>query len=90
MIIEALLNAMLSVFSFLTSGINIPSMPAEVSQYMQEALEYVSMGVGILGNYTHIGYLLILLGVIVAVDAGVLIYKLVMWVLRKIPMLGIE
>jgi len=28
--------------------------------------------------------------VLLAIDAGILVYHLVMWVLRKIPMLGIE
>lgn len=90
MIIESLINGILNVFKFLTSGIDIPSMPAEVSSYIDQALEYLTAGAGILANYCHLNYLIVLFGIVIAVEAGILIYKLVIWVLKKIPMLGIE
>lgn len=90
MIIEALLNVVYAIFSLLTTPIDIPDLPAEVSQVVTSAIEYVGTGIAVLSNYVHLPYLLTLFGVVVAIEAGVLIYKLVMFFLKKIPMLGIE
>lgn len=90
MLIEMLLNLLFNVFSALTSAINLPSFPAEVFEVINTFSEYVTMGIGILANYTHLPYLLTLFGIVIAVEAGILIYKFVMWVLRKIPMINIS
>ena len=53
-------------------------------------MEYLQTGLQILAVYTHLEYLLVLIGIVVLIDAAMLIYHFVMWVLKKIPMLGIE
>lgn len=90
MIVEALLNLIYGVFSVLTAPINIPDLPAEVSGVISTAVEYIGTGIGVLSNYVNLPYLLTLFGVVVAVEAGILIYKLVMFFVKKIPMLGVE
>lgn len=90
MIIEALLTLLYNVFALLTSPISIPQLPDTISQVMTDALEWVTVGLQIMGAYTHESYLLTLFGIVVAVDVGVMLYKFVMWVLKKIPMLGIK
>lgn len=90
MIIEAILNALYNVFNTLTSFINIPDMPTKGTEMITELFGYLKSGAGILANYTDLGYLLTLFGVIVAVDLGIKIYHFVIWILKKIPMLGIE
>lgn len=90
MIVEALMNLLLSVFRLLTSPINIPSMPDEVATYLANFLEYIEMGLRIVAVYTPLEYLLVLFGIIIAIDVGLAVYHFVMWVLKKIPMLGIS
>ena len=90
MIIDALMTVVYGFFDLLTSGISIPPLPDGVVDVITTVLSYISAGMGFLANYCHLGYLVSLFGVIVAVDAGMLIYKLVMWIIKKIPMLGIE
>ena len=90
MLIEGLLNLLYSVFALLTSVINIPSLPDNVMTSMNEFFEYVQAGVGILAAYSHVNYLLLLFGIIISVDIGILVYKFVMWVIKKIPFLGIK
>lgn len=90
MIIEGLLNVLYNVFSALTSGISIPSMPDEVANYLTTTLEYIKVGCQILGAYTPLPYLVTLLGIVVAIDLGLKIYHFVMWVIKKIPMLGVS
>lgn len=90
MIVEALMNLLLNVFTLLTSAISIPKMPEEVSTYLADFLEYIEVGIQIVATYTHIEYLLVLFGIIIAIDVGLAVYHFVMWVLKKIPMLGIS
>lgn len=90
MIISALMKLIYTVISLLTSFISIPSLPDGVSAAMDTALEYIGLGLGILSNYTHLDYLLVLFGIIIAIDLGLAIYHLVMFILKKIPFLGIE
>lgn len=89
MLIEGLLDVVFNLVSLLTSGIDIPPMPDQVRTFISEACGYIRMGIGILQNWLDLEYLLILFGLVLAVDVGLLVYKLIMWFLRKIPMLGI-
>lgn len=90
MIIEVLMNLVYYLFEFLTLPISIPGLPEGVRDVITGALDFISVGVALLANYCDIGYLVTLFGVILAVDAGMLVYKFVMWVIKKIPMIGIE
>lgn len=90
MIIKALLDLIYMVFSVLTLPIDIPNLPSAVGGYVSSALEYIGTGIGILSNYTHLSYLLTLFGVVVAIDVGLNLYKFVMFVVKKIPMLGVQ
>lgn len=89
MIIKSLLDLLYNVFSALTSAISIPQLPDSVAGYLEDFLEYINLGIQILAVYTPLEYLLTLFGIVVAIEAGLLIYHFVMWVLKKIPMLGI-
>ncbi len=90
MIIKGLMTLLYNVFSALTSAIDIPQFPEQVHTFLYDFLEYIQTGLQILAVYTHLEYLLILFGIVIVIDAAMLIYHFVMWVLKKIPMLGIE
>lgn len=90
MIIEALMNVIYSVISILTTPINIPDLPDEALNYINQLFDYLEVGASILANYTPFGYLMILFGLILAIDIAIKIYHLVMWILRKIPMISMS
>ena len=90
MIIETLMNVVYVLFELLTMPISIPGLPEGVRDVIAGALDYISVGVALLANYCDVGYLVTLFGLILAVDAGMLIYKFVMWIIKKIPMIGIQ
>lgn len=90
MIVLALMDVIYLLFELLTMPISIPGLPEGVSDVISGALDYISVGIALLANYCDIGYLVTLFGVILAVDAGMLIYKFVMWIVKKIPMAGIS
>jgi len=68
----------------------IPPLPLEASTYINTLFNHLVSGASILANYTPLSYLLTLFGIIVAVDVGINIYKFVMWIIKKIPFLGVE
>ena len=90
MIIEALMNVIYLVVQVLTIPINIPNLPTEVHTYIDTIIEYIGTGIGILSNYCHLSYLLTLFAVVIAVDVGLWLYRLVMFVLKKIPMISVS
>lgn len=90
MIIKMLLEALFNVFSLMTLPINLPDLPSDVFSYIEEGFSYITAGGGILANYTPLPYLMVLLGLIVAIDIGIKLYHFIMWVLKKIPMAGIS
>lgn len=89
MIIELLLTLLKGLLSILLV-FKIPQLPENVTGYIDTLFGYLETGASILSNYTPLSYLLTLFGLILAVDAGILIYKFVMWILRKIPILNIK
>ena len=90
MIIKLLLTLVYNIFNVLTLPINIPDLPADLNNVITTIIEYVGTGLAILQNYTHLSYLLTLFGIVVAIDVGVWLYKLIMFFIRKIPMLNIR
>lgn len=91
MIIESLLNAIFSVFETLFSGINIPGMPEGMSEqvvsFFNNTLNYAGSLISLFVPWSQVKIFFPILIVILSSEE---IYKLVMWVLRKIPMLGIS
>ena len=90
MIFENIMNAIFNLFSSLISGINIPPLPDNVDIIMQDCLEYMQNGIYILNNYMNLSYILVLFSIILVIDVAIHIYHFVMWILKKIPMLGIS
>lgn len=89
MIIEMLMSLLYNLLD-LVMVIEIPALPESVMGYVNTLFDYMSAGASILANYTPLGYLLTLFGVLVAVDGGIMVYHFVMWVIRKIPVLGVS
>lgn len=90
MIIKLLVDLIFAVVSVLTLPINIPDLPTEISSVISTMTGYIGTGLGILSNYCHLSYLLVLFGLVAAVDVGVWLYKIVMFIIKKIPMLNVS
>lgn len=89
MIIELLLTGIFNILENLFV-FQLPQLPDGVMDVLTEMFDYIASACGIVANYTDLGYLLVLFGVILAIDMGIGVYHFVMWVIRKIPVLGIE
>lgn len=90
MIIELLLTAFFNIISLLFAPINIPSIPDDVFSYIETFISYIATGKAILATFAPIDYFLILFGIVIVIEAAILIYHFVMWILKKIPMVNIK
>lgn len=92
MIISVLLNLVYSVLSVLLV-FNLPELPASVVTIANNVTGYMVTGVSILASFvgnTCMGVIGVLLALVIAMNAAYLLYSLVFWVIRKIPMLNIR
>ncbi len=91
MIIETLLNAIFSIFEKVFSVINIPGMPDGMSDqvvgFFNDVLNYAGSLISLFVPWSQVKIFFPILIVILSSEE---VYKLVMWVLKKIPMLGIS
>lgn len=85
MIVEAIITAVLAIFSGLFSLFNIPSMPEGVQEVIADFIGYLSAGIALLANYVDMNYLLTLFTTVCLLEGAILIYHFIMWIVRKIP-----
>lgn len=90
MIVELVFDLIYAVLSVLTLSLKLPSMPVKVVEIIATAMDYITSGIAIVSAYVDMSYLLMLFGVIFAIEVALLAYHIIMWILRKIPILGIE
>lgn len=89
MIVETLMEGVYFILDNLFF-FEIPNLPPEVYDYVSQMFDYLTLGAGILANYTPLAYMIALFAILLVVDAAVIVYHLVMWVIKKIPLLGME
>lgn len=90
MIVSGLLTLIKGFLSLLLNPISIPMLPDGVETTIDQGLDYISDGLGIFAAFTHYSYLLSLFMIVLVIEAAMLVYKFVRWLLQKIPMLGIK
>ena len=85
-----LLNLLTLLLNVLLLPIDIPSLPAGVATAITWATTKLLQGLSIFAAFTHFSFIITLLEIVLVVDAAMLIYKFVRWLLQKIPMASIE
>lgn len=90
MIVSALLDLIYNVISTLLSIIDLPDLPDTAKSYIEQFKGILSDGVAIFGVYFDLQYIKILFTIFITVTLAIEVYHLVMWVIKKIPMLGIK
>lgn len=90
MIIEGLLNILSWLLGLLLAPIDIPDLPQGVHTAIAWAMDHLLAGLGIFAAFTHFSFLMTLFGIVVVIESAMLLYKFIMWILKKIPVAGIE
>ncbi len=90
MIVEALLNLVLNLLKLVFGWINLPGMPDSVMAVIDKLFEALEGAVGLFGIFVDLNMVKILLPVLLIVVNFEHVWKFTMFILRKIPFLGIE
>lgn len=90
MIISALLSVVKILIQLLFGWVQLPQVPSEVTSVVDSVFGYMGQGVGILWLFVPQGLVQVLLPLVIVVINFDRLYKLGVWILKKIPMLGIE
>ena len=90
MILKGVLNLIKNLLFMCFSWINLPDFPAELSASLEEYLEIIFQGINLFGFFIRPLTIQIVLPLILIIINFDKIYKITMWILRKIPMLGIK
>lgn len=90
MIISALLTLIIALLSVLFAPLSWVALPSNVANLFLSVIQYLIAGCKIIAAYTHFSYLVTLFGFVAIVDIALFGYKVIMWILRKIPFLNIK
>ena len=90
MLIEIILNFILLVFRAAFATIQIENLPSDIQTVLATLTAYLIDGGRVICAYIHVPYILALLTFVIAMNAVMSGYRFLMWVLRKIPFLGID
>ena len=90
MIIESLLNLFSAALKLIFGWINLPALPADVETVINQLFTYMEAGIGFVFLFFNMSLVKLMIPFVLVVANFDKAYKLVMYVLRKIPFLGIE
>lgn len=90
MIVELIKKMLTFVVDTIFSVIDVPIIPPALTEMVSQVFGYMKQGMGILNFFCPLERIAPAIDLFLLMYALVHGYKLVMWVLKKIPMLGIE
>ena len=90
MILEAVFNLVSGLVKIVFGWINLPDLPGSITSVVDELLALISGSVGIIGIFVDLNMVKILLPVLLIVINFDEVWKFTMFILRKIPFLGID
>lgn len=90
MILESVFNLFSSAIKLIFAWIEFPDLPPEVSQIIEQLFTYMESGMGFVYLFIDMDLVKLMLPFVLVVANFEKVYTLVMWVLRKIPFLGLD
>lgn len=78
------------ILSPLIKLIDFPVVPDGLAEYITKFLDYIKQGMGFISYFLPMTLVKALLTFVIACELFMFGYRVVMWILKKIPMLGIE
>ena len=90
MILEALLNIIKGLLQIVFGWINIPQFPEQLVGSIDTFLDLVFGNLSLLGFFIRPLTLTLLIPTLIILLNFEDVYKLTMWILRKIPFLGVQ
>lgn len=89
MILETVFELFSSAIKLIFGWINLPGLPEDVSSIIEQLFQYMESGMGFVFLFFNMSLVKLMLPFVLVVMNFDKVYKLVMYVLRKIPFLGV-
>lgn len=90
MIVYGLLELLVAFLRVVFLPIRMIAFPAQFSGMILQIIGYIAQGARVMKTFCDWSYISLLLAFIISMNAFVAGYSLIMWVLRKIPLLNID
>ncbi len=90
MILEAILNLLKNLLFIVFGWINLPAFPEGLVNSINSFLDLIFNNLNLLGFFIRPTTLTVIIPILIILLNFEKLYKLTIWVLRKIPMLGIK
>ena len=90
MIIKGLFSLIIALLNIVFGWVCLPAMPSAVDEAFNMLLSYMQSGIGFVWLIVPRDLVLVVIPVILILSNFDKLYTVVMWVLRKIPFLGIQ
>lgn len=90
MILEILLNTIMSLLKLCFNWINLPPFPGDLTSSINSFLDLIFNNLSLLGFFIRPATLVVGIPVLIILLNFDEVYKFTMWILRKIPFLGIQ
>lgn len=90
MLVLLILELIQSIIVSLFSGFNIPSIPQTVHDLIADLFQLFSDVLPLINAYLPLSYMFTLFGIALSVELAIRGYHLMMWILKKIPIINIK
>ena len=90
MLIKLLFELVLSILNFMFGWVNFPDMPPAIVNSLDIVIQAISMGIGFVWLIVPRELVLVAIPIIIVVENFDMMYSMVMWILKKIPFLGMK
>lgn len=90
MIIKGLFELVFTLLQIVFAPVNLPDLPDRIQSVIDEFVSVITGALGIVGLFLDMNVVKLLIPVVLVVANFEKVWSLIMFVLRKIPFLGIE
>lgn len=89
MIVKLLFEMVLTLLDLLFSWVNFPDMPSQITTYVDIAFNAIESGLGFVWCIVDKRLVVALLPIVLVVENFDKVYSVVMWIVKRIPFIGI-
>lgn len=90
MIIKLLFNLIITLLNLVFGWVSFPAMPTAVTDSLNVLIEYIESGIALCWLIVPRQLVIAVIPVILVCENFDKLYSVVMWVLKKIPFLGLQ
>lgn len=90
MIVETLFDLIYGLLEIIFSPVSLPSLPNEVQSILDGIVDLMVNSIGLFSVFFDMNVVRVLLPIVIVIVNFEKIWNLIMFILRKIPFLGIE